>query len=102
FNQALEYYQQILSIEEITHPNDRLNKATTLRQIGLLYWNKHDWHNALNYLNHTLKIMVILILKKKQNQSEKAIKLCQEQLLALENILGMEYENNPRVARILV
>ncbi|CAF5059470.1 unnamed protein product, partial [Rotaria magnacalcarata] len=39
FNQALEYYQQILSIEEITHPNDRLNKATTLRQIGLLYWN---------------------------------------------------------------
>ncbi|CAF5166533.1 unnamed protein product, partial [Rotaria magnacalcarata] len=43
-----------------------------------------------------------LDIKKKQNQSEKAIKLCQEQLLALENILGMEYENNPRVARILV
>ncbi|CAM4780950.1 unnamed protein product [Rotaria magnacalcarata] len=88
FNQALEYYQQILSIEEITHPNDRLNKATTLRQIGLLYWNKHDWHNALNYLNHTLKIMVILSFYDdkfywKCRMFDRAL-LCQMKLLDLQ------------------
>ncbi|CAF5173353.1 unnamed protein product, partial [Rotaria magnacalcarata] len=123
FNQALEYYQQILSIEEITHPNDRLNKATTLRQIDYGHiGNVHEKMNNLdlafyyfnqqfqieeNYLsfNHPDLIKDFdrsLDIKKKQNQSEKANKLCQEQLLALENILGMEYENNPRVARILV
>ncbi|CAF2138038.1 unnamed protein product [Rotaria magnacalcarata] len=123
FNRALEYYQQILSIEEITHPNDRLNKATTLRQIDYGHiGNVHEKMNNLdlafyyfnqqfqieeNYLsfNHPDLIKDFdrsLDIKKKQNQSEKAIKLCQEQLLALENILGMEYENNPRVARILV
>jgi tetratricopeptide (TPR) repeat protein len=51
-DRAIEFYQQALSMEDIT---DR-NKANIMRNIGLIYRDKQDWTNALKYFNQTFEI----------------------------------------------
>ncbi|CAF0861109.1 unnamed protein product [Rotaria sordida] len=112
-NRTLKMYQCLLSMN-INHPDI----AICYGDIGNIYEKMNNLDLALNYydkqfqieeqclsFNHSNLIIhfdkIINILKKK-NQIEKAINLCQEKLLILKNIFGIEYESNTRIVRILI
>ncbi|CAF3546665.1 unnamed protein product [Rotaria socialis] len=120
WDNALNYLNHTLKIRQnLSSPNiNHPDIAVDYGHIGNVYEKMNNLDLAFHYLNQQFQIEEnylsfnhpdlikdfdrLIDILKKQNQSEKAIKLCQEKLLELENILGTEYENNPRVARILV
>ncbi|UJR32336.1 hypothetical protein I4U23_019799 [Adineta vaga] len=73
---ALENYQQQFDMEELCLP--------------------------FNHPNLMIHFDLIINILKKVDQSNKAIELCEKKLSYLKTILGNDYENHPRVARILV
>ncbi|CAF4002414.1 unnamed protein product [Rotaria magnacalcarata] len=56
FEQALNFYQQALDIQDKSCPDDHLRKANTIRNIALIYRDKQDCDNALNCLNRALNM----------------------------------------------
>lgn len=111
-NHALEMHQSLLKTK--TH----IDIALYYGDIGHIYEKMNNFDMSFDYYDQQFQIeeqylcfnhpnllihfdKLINILKKK-NQYEKAIGLCHEKLSILKDILGIEYENHPRMARILV
>ncbi|CAF1182553.1 unnamed protein product [Adineta ricciae] len=116
---ALNYFNRALEIRQHLLPNkNHVDMAVCYGDIGEIYEKMNEFDLALeNYqrqfdmeeqclpLNHP-NLMVhfdlIVNLLKKKDQSRKALELCEEKLSTLKLILENDYEDHPRVARILV